>query len=58
MTRGQEETSTNQAGHNRGPSRELPSASSLVSFMSIEELRSYCQIPDNISLEFSDGPVA
>ena len=24
----------------------------------MEELRSFCQIPDNISLELSDGPVA
>ena len=29
--------------------------SSLVSSMSMEELRSFCQVPDNISLELSDG---
>ena len=58
MTRGQEETSTSQARRRRGPSRELPFASSLVSSMSMEELRSYCQILDNISLELSDGPTA
>ena len=58
MARGQEETSTSQARHRRGPSRELPSASNLVSSMSMEELRSYCQIPNSISLELSDGPIA
>ena len=58
MARGQEETPTNQVRHRRGPNRELPYASSLVSSMSMEELRSYCQIPDNISLELSNGPVA
>ena len=58
MARGHEETSTRQARHRRGPSRKLPSISSLVSSMSMEELRSYCQIPDIISLELSDGLVA
>ena len=58
MARGQEETSTSQARHTGGPSRELPSTSSLVSSMSMEELRSYCQIPDSIILELSDGPAA
>ena len=58
MARGQEEASTSQVGCRRGPSRELPSVSILVFSMSMEELRSYCQILDNISLELSDGPVA
>ena len=56
MTRGQEETSTSQVGHIRGPSRDKPSASSLISFMSMEELRSYYQIPKNINFELSDDP--
>ena len=56
MARGQEETSTSQVGCMRGPIQELPSASSRVSSIFMEELRSYCQIPDNMSLEFSDGP--
>ena len=56
MARGQEETSTSQVGCRKGPSRELPSTSSLVSSMSMEEFRSYFQIPDSISLELSDGP--
>ena len=58
MARGQEETSTSQVRHKRGPNRELPSASSLVFSMSMEELRSYYQIPDNISLELSNDPTA
>ena len=58
MMRGQEETSTIQVGRRKGPSWELPSTSSLVSSMSMEELRSYCQIPDSISLELSDGSAA
>ena len=39
MTRGQEETSTNQVGCRKGSSRESPTASSLVASMSMEELR-------------------
>ena len=57
MTRDQEETSTSQVGRRIGPNQEMPSASSLVSSMSMEELRSFYQIPENISLELSDGPV-
>ena len=56
MARGQEETSTSQAGRRRGPSRDSPSASSLISSLSMEELRSYCQIPNNIDFELPEGP--
>ena len=56
MNRDQEETSTSQVGHKKGSSLELPTVSILVSFMSMEELRSFCQVPDDISLELSDGP--
>ena len=56
MARGQEEASTSQVGHRRGPIRELLSISSLVSSMSTEDLRSFCQIPDSISLELSEDP--
>ena len=56
MTRGQEETSTSQAGRRRGPSRDTPSTSSIISSLSMEELRSYCQIPDNIHFELPNGP--
>ena len=34
----------------------MPSTSNIISCLSMEELRSYCQIPDNIDFEFSDGP--
>ena len=56
MARGQEETSTSQAGRRRGPSQNMPSVSSIISSMSMEELRSYCHIPNNIDFEFPDGP--
>ena len=56
LARGQEETSTSQAGCRRGPSRDTPSISSLISSLSMEELRSYCQIPNNIDFELPDGP--
>ena len=56
MVRGQEETSTSQAWRKRGPGRDTPSASSIISFLSMEELRSYCKIPDNIDFEFPDSP--
>ena len=56
MERGQEKTSTNQVGHRRGPGLESRSASSLISFMSLEELRFFCRVPNGISLELSDGP--
>ena len=56
MTRGQEETSTSQVGQRRGSNRESPIASILVASMSVEELRPFCRVPNNISLEFSDGP--
>ena len=56
MGRGQEETSTSQAGHRRGPGWDTPFASSIMSSLSMEELKSYCQIPDNIYFELLDGP--
>ena len=56
MARGQEETSTNQVWRRRGPGWESPSASNLISFMSLEELRSFCRVPNGISLELSAGP--
>ena len=55
MARGQEETYTSQVGRKRGTPRELPKASNLVATMSIEELRSFCQFPTDISLELSNG---
>ena len=35
----------------------MPSASSIISSLSMEELRSYYQIPNNINFELSDYPV-
>ena len=55
MERGQEETSTSQAGRRQGPSRELPSTSSIISSLSIDEVRSYCQIPEDIDFELSEA---
>ena len=40
MARGQEETSTSQAERIRGTSRDTPSARSIISSLSMEELRS------------------
>ena len=56
MARGQEETSTSQAGHRQGPSRESPSVSSIISSLSMDEVRSYFQIPEDIDFELSKGP--
>ena len=55
MARGQEETSTCQARRRRGTPLELPTTSSLVTAMSIVELRSFCQVLIDNSLELSNG---
>ena len=55
MVRGQEETSTSQAGRRRGPGRDTPSASRIISSLSMEELKSHCQILENIDFELLDG---
>ena len=55
MARGQEETSISQAERRRGPSWDMPSTSNLISSLSMEELRSYYQIPNNIDFELPDG---
>ena len=56
MSRGQEETSTTRARRTRGPGPDTPSTSSIISSLSMGELRSYCHVPDNIDFELSDGP--
>ena len=56
MARGQEGTSTSQAGRSRGPTLGTPSTSSIVSSLSMEELRTYYEIPDAINLELMEGP--
>ena len=57
MARGHEEASTSQAKHRRGLGRDTPSASSIISSLSMEELRSYCHIPNSINFELPDGLV-
>ena len=57
MARGQEETSTSQGGRKRGPTWGTPSTSSIISSLSMEELRAYCEIPDDIDIMLSDDPV-
>ena len=54
MTRGEEETSTSQAGRKRGPVRWTRSASNIVSSLTMEELRTYYEIPDNIDLKLME----
>ena len=56
MARDQEETSTSQARCRRGPSQDTPFASSLISSLSMEELRSYCRIPNSIDFELPNSP--
>ena len=50
MARGHEVTSSSQAGRRRGPTRGMPSASSIISSLTKEKLRAYCDGPDNIDL--------
>ena len=40
--------------HRKGSNRESPIERSLVSFISMKELRSFYRVPDSISLELSD----
>ena len=56
IARDQEETSTSQAGRKRGPTWGTPSTSSIISSLSMEELRAYYEIPNNIDVMLSDGP--
>ena len=56
MTRGEEETSTSQASRKRGPPGGTRSASSIVSSLTMEELRTYYEIPDNIDLKLMEKP--
>ena len=52
MARGQKETSTR--GRPGGRTRATPSTSSIISFLTIEELMAYCGVPDNIDLRLMD----
>ena len=55
MARGQEETSTSQPGRKRRLTQGTPSTSSIISSLSMEELRAYCQIPDDIDVVLLEG---
>ena len=54
MVRGQEETST--SGRPGGRTRATPSASSIISSLTMEELMRYCEVPDNINFRLVDRP--
>ena len=56
MERGEEETSTSQAGRRRGPARVARLASHIVSSLTMEELRTYHEILDDIDLKLMDKP--
>ena len=58
MARGHEEASTSQARGKRGTPRETPTVSSLVTVMSVKELRSFSQVPIDIRLKVENGPAA
>ena len=52
MVRGQEETST--SGHPGGRLWATPSARSIISSPTMEELMAYCEVPDNIDLQLME----
>ena len=52
MARGQEETST--SGRPGGSTWAMPSASSIISSLTMEELMRYCEVPDNINFWLVD----
>ena len=52
MVRGREETST--SGCPGGYLRATPSASSIISSLTMEELRAYCEVPNNIDLRLME----
>ena len=54
MARGQEETST--SGRPGRRTRATPSASSIISSLTMEELMRYCEVPNNISFRLVDRP--
>ena len=55
MARDQEETSTSHVGIKRGHTWGMPSTSSIISSLSMEELSTYCEISDDIDVMLSDG---
>ena len=56
MTRGEEETSTSQVDRIRGPARGMRSASHIISSLTMEELRTYYEISNDIDLKLMENP--
>ena len=52
MVRGREETST--SGHPGGQPRAKPSVSNVIASLTMEELKVYCEVPDNIDLRLME----
>ena len=52
MAKGREETST--SGSPEGRPRVTPSASNVIVSLTIEELKVYCEVPDNIDLRLME----
>ena len=52
MVRGREKTST--SGRPGGRSRAKPSASNIIASMTMEELKVYCEVPDNVDLQLME----
>ena len=50
--RGREETST--SGRPGGRPRARPSASNVIASLTMEDLKMYCEVPDNIDLRLMD----
>ena len=53
MVRGREETST--SSRPGGRPRAKPSASNIITSMTMEELKVYCEVPSNIDLRLMEG---
>ena len=49
-------TSTHQAGRERRPIPGTPSSSSIISSLTMEELRAYYDVPANINLKLMEDP--
>ena len=52
MVRGREETST--SGRPRGQPRAKPSTSNIIASMTMEELKIYCEVPNDIDLRLME----
>ena len=52
MVRGREETSTSGRPGGRPPAR--PSARNVIASLTMEDLKVYCEVPDNIDLRLMD----